>query len=175
MYEGSANWHGSPGASMALSRAISCWSKSNHQSTRSGAERWSTSKPASLPLPFCRLSLRFPRLLSHCRGTQVFTNRKLHSVDLCDKPAGRQTVVYGVRFRLAKQGKLLLKLSNAFERRSQLCITSYHSLVSTISTIPRRLPSRFVCQNSTVACSPPNAAGRRSQNTLAPKYASAVA
>lgn len=113
-------------------------------------------------------SLRFFRSLSHCRSTQVFTNRKLHSVDLCDKPAGRQTVVYGVRFRLAKQGKLLLKLLNALERCRQLCVTSDHSLVSTISTIPGRLPSRFVCQNSTVACSPPNAAGRRSQNTPRP-------
>jgi hypothetical protein len=119
-------------------------------------------------------SLRFFRSLSHCRSTQVFTNRKLHSVDLRDKPAGRQTIVYGVRLRLAKQGKLLLKLLNALERCRQLCVTSDHSLVSTISTIPRRLPSRFVCQNSTVACSPPTRqaveARTRSPQNMRPQW-----
>ena len=34
------------------------------------------------------ISLRFPDSLSHCRGTQVFTNRKLHSVDFRDESAG---------------------------------------------------------------------------------------
>lgn len=98
-------------------------------------------------------SLRFLRSLSHCRRTQVFTNRKLHSVDFGDEAAGRQTIVDEICFCLAKQGKLLLKVSNSLQRRSQLCITCDHYLVSTISTIPRRLPSRFVCQKSIVACS----------------------
>lgn len=121
------------------------------------------------------LFVAIPGSVNRRGSSQVISNRKLHSVDLGDETAGGKTVVDRVRLSAAKQGHLLLKPSNTFERRREFRIASYHSSVSTISTIPRRLPSRFVCQKSIVACSPPNAAGRRSQKTLAPKYASAVA
>jgi len=40
--------------------------------------------------------------------------------------------------------------------------------------MPRRPPARFTCQYSTAACSPPKVAKRGTQNTLAPKCASAA-
>ena len=118
------------------------------------------------------------RVLScfHCfrwQETEIFANLQLHTVDLGEKPGNRCPVVHRIGFRVAQMSCLALKPRNAFQSRLQLLIVCNHVPSRTISTMPRCPPSRRICQYSIIACSPPSAAERRGQNTLAPKWASA--
>src|SRR2546428_5443169 len=105
---------------------------------------------------------------------EVLAHLQLHSIDLCQEPACREVVVCRIRLYLAQIGDLALKVTNPLKARIELLVVGNHDASEMISTMPRRRPSRFTCQNSTAACSSCHAARWRTQNTLAPKCAGAA-
>src|SRR5207245_9165125 len=113
---------------------------------------------------------QFPRV-----KRQVLAYLQLHSVDLSQKPGCREVIVRRIRLYLAQMSHLVLKIADPLEARIELLVTRNHGASVMISTIPRRPPPRFTCQNSTAACSFGHAARCRTQNTLAPKWACAAA
>src|SRR5882724_3568132 len=109
---------------------------------------------------------QFPRV-----KRQVLAYLQLHSVDLSQKPGCREVIVRRIRLYLAQMSHLVLKIADPLEARFELLVTRNHGASVLISTIPRRPPPRFTCQNSTSACSSGHAARCRTKNTLRPKCA----
>src|SRR5579862_8552424 len=105
---------------------------------------------------------------------EVLSHLELHPIDFSQKPRDRQAKVGGIRLRDSKMRDLFLEVPDSLEHRVQLLVGCDHDAPRSISPTPLRRPSRLTCQYSTAACSPSKAAIRLSQNTLAPKCASAA-
>src|SRR5436309_2074490 len=105
---------------------------------------------------------------------QIFPDLKLHAVYLSKESRRRPMEVRRVCLNLPKVGDLLLEPGYSIQGHSQLFVIRYHYDSPIISTIPRSPPSRFTCQYSTAASSPPSAPSLRNQNTLAPKKVAAA-
>src|ERR1700733_10816542 len=88
---------------------------------------------------------------SYCLGrnaAKVLSHVELHAVDLSQKPGSRSTVVHRVGLSPTEMSELLLEPGDAFQGRLELQVVRDHDSALTISTIPRRPPSRRVCQSS---------------------------
>src|SRR3989442_2277527 len=148
----------------------------HHFRRRTGSEvtairpEFSTRQRMTLATLVSGACFQFPRV-----KRQVLAYLQLHSVDLSQKPGCREVIVRRIRLYLAQMSHLVLKIADPLEARFELLVTRNHGASVLISTIPRRPPPRFTCQNSTAACSSGHAARCRTQNTLAPKCACAAA
>src|SRR5215212_2088414 len=97
---------------------------------------------------------------------EKFAHFQLHPIQFSEESAGGEAVVVGICLGLAQLLDLTLEALDALERAPIFVFVVNH--VAVTSTMPRRVPSRLICQSSMAACSPPSAPARRTQKILAP-------
>src|SRR6266567_2837226 len=103
---------------------------------------------------------------------KIIPDFQVHSVNLGQKTCDGHFVILSVLLYLPNLRYLSLELADALLRDFQFVVVLNHNVAS---TMPRLLPSRLICQWAMVASSPPSAAARRIQNTLAPRRFCAAA
>src|SRR5437870_9452215 len=103
---------------------------------------------------------------------KVIPDIQIHPVNLSKKTSDGHSIILAVLLCLPNLRHLPLELADALLRDFEFVVVLDHSFTC---TMPRLLPSRLICQWAMVASSPPSAAARRIQNTLAPRRFCAAA